>query len=79
MINFLLLSIIVAIILKVAIFKTKSKKSTSNNEDSENGLAFNILFSLIYIPLSLFCVLIAGFIWDSPLKINLSIIVRMMQ
>lgn len=76
MMNFLLLSIIVVIISKVAIFKTKNKKSTSNNEDNENGLAFNILFSLIYIPLSLFCVLIAGFIWDSPLKNELDKITR---
>lgn len=68
-----LFAIIIAII---AIGTIKGKNKQSNNKLDEMGRIFNIVLSVLYIPLSFFSIIMGLFIWDSPLKNELDKTIR---
>lgn len=62
---------IVIIGVTVALIKSvNTEKYKSLNKLDRLGIATNIVLSVMYIGMSLMCVFLAGFIWDSPIKDN---------
>lgn len=57
---------ITLIISVIVICITKRKEDKPYNDLDKYCILLNIVLSLVYIPLSLVAIVLAGFMWDSP-------------